>query len=318
MVREAHAHDRPIALHTSGTTDGPRTVVRSTGSWWASFAAYGELTGVGPGSRLWVPGPLDATMNLFAAVHAEVVGAEMVQRPGSATHACLTPAVLDLRLAELPRPTMVTIAGASLPCSLADRAEALGHTLRHYYGAAELSFVAAGRDADSLRPFPGVALEIRDGEIWVRSPYLGRVPERSSGQPPRHSTALRRDGEWATVGDRGVLAGGLLLVTGRPDAILTAGVTVVLADVERVLGAASGSPLACFGVDRATVGQLLAVALTEPADLPTLRSVARASLRRGHRPRLWFVVDELPLTDAGKVDRRALADRARSGGLARA
>lgn len=262
-------------------------------------------------------------MNLFAAVHADVVGAEVVDRPEYATHACVTPAVLDRCLDDLPESTSVTVAGASLPRSLADRVDAAGHWVHHYYGAAELSFVAAGRDAGSLTAFAGVAIEIRGGEIWVRSPYVaegyaGRVPQWSSGQPAEPTTGpLRRDGDWATVGDLGRLEGNQLVVTGRPDAIVTAGATVVLADVERALAAVATSPLACFGVDRTSVGQVLAVVVTDPSDLAVLRHTAREALQPGHRPRLWFVADALPLTDAGKVDRRALARLASTGGLVR-
>jgi long-chain acyl-CoA synthetase len=281
--------------------------VRTTESWWLSFTAYGELTGVGRGARVWVPGPVTATMNLFAAVHADWAGAELVDHPADASHACVTPAVLDRRLDELAPMSAVTVAGASLPRALAGRAEAAGHSVAHYYGAAELSFVASGRDAESLTAFPGVRIEIRDSEIWVRSPYVAR----GEGGP------LRRDGAWATVGDLGRLEGTRLVVSGRPDAVLTAGVTVVLAEVEGVLSAAAARPLACFGVDRASVGQVLAVVVTDPADLPTLREVAHRTLGAGHRPRLWFVAEGLPLTVAGKVDRRALGALAAAGRLRR-
>ena len=38
-----------------------------------------------------MPGPLAATMNLFAAVHATVAGATLVDALADATHAHLTP-----------------------------------------------------------------------------------------------------------------------------------------------------------------------------------------------------------------------------------
>ena len=72
-VLAAREEGRDLILATSGTTGVPRTVVRSTESWWASFAPYTDLSGVTAGSRVWVPGPLTGTMNLFAAVHARAV-----------------------------------------------------------------------------------------------------------------------------------------------------------------------------------------------------------------------------------------------------
>ncbi len=284
-VLAAREQGRDLTLATSGTTGARRTVVRSTDSWWTSFAAYSELSGVTAGSRVWVPGPLSGTMNLFAAVHAHAVGATLVEAD-RATHACLTPALLDRHLGSLPTGARVTVAGDALSPALADRAEAGGLAVAHYYGAAELSFVACGRDATSLGAFPGVEIELRSGVVWVRSPY--------TAQPG-----------WQSVGDTGTWDGHRLHLTGRPDAVTTAGATVVLADVEAALDAR----VTCFAVVRASVGEVLAAAVTDPGSLPALKALARDRLPASHRPRVWTVVEEIPLTPAGKVDRRALARR---------
>lgn len=286
-VLAARRAGRDLTLATSGTSGTPRSVVRSTESWWASFGPYSELSGVTAGARVWVPGPLSGTMNLFAAVHAHVVGAVLVDEAAEADHACLTPAVLDRRLPELRPGTRVTVAGASLSPALADRAEAAGLSVAHYYGAAELSFVAQGRDAASLTAFPRVEVEVRDGVIWVRSPY----------------TALPG---WASVGDTGSWDGHRLTVSGRPDSVITAGATVALAEVEHALD----GRVTCFGVDRPSVGQVLGAAVTDGSVVPDLKALARDRLPASHRPRVWVVVDELPLTSSGKVDRAALARRA--------
>ena len=101
--------------------------------------------------------------------------------------------------------------------------------VHHYYGAAELSFVAWGAHADDLTPFPGVDVVVRDGEVWVRTPYLCLGYDGPPGP-------LRTDPDgFATVGDRGVLADGRLLVSGRSDAVTVGGATVEPADVEVVL-----------------------------------------------------------------------------------
>ncbi|MCW2758338.1 MAG: hypothetical protein JWO46_2084 [Nocardioidaceae bacterium] len=307
-VLAAHEAGDTIALATSGTSGAPRSVVRTTASWWSSFDAYSELSGVVAGSRLWLPGPLAATANLFAAVHAEVVGASVVPSASGADRACLTPALLDRHLSLLAPGTRVTVAGDRLTLALADRAEATGLVVAHYYGAAELSFVAAGREEASLHAFPGVDVEDRDGELWARSPYL------ALGYAGNGSGPLRRDGAWATVGDRGYVVDGRVLVQGRPETVTTAGVTVLLAEVERALSGATGRPVACFGVPRASVGEELAAAVTSEDDLARVRSAAREVLAPGHRPRRWLVVDAMPLTPAGKVDRDALRSLVRPDG----
>ena len=298
---EAHAAGRPVALGTAGTSGPPRSVVRSTTSWVSSFATVAALTELTPASRVWVPGPLEATMNLFAAVHARMVGARLVPGPSEATHAQLTPAALDALLgrgASLAGLTVV-VAGDRLAPGLHDRALRAGAArVAHYYGAAELSFVAWGAHAEDLRPFPGVTVAVRDGEIWVRSPY---VCSGYDGPPGPLRTGA--DG-FVTVGDRGVLAGGRLTVLGRPDAVTVGGSTVEPSAVEGTLRPAARGTVVVLGVPHQRLGRVLAVVLTSAADHPAVRRLARSRLEGAHRPRLWFHVEALPTTAAGKVDRR--------------
>lgn len=298
----AHATHRPVALRTSGSTGAPRSVVRSTQSWFASFEHVARLTGLGRGSRLWLPGPLAATMNLFAAVLARQVGATAVTDPADATHAHLTPAALERLLDDRrPLPLHLTVAGDRLPTRLRERAEAAGATVDHYYGASELSFVAWGTDERDLRAFPEVELVVDDGEIWVRSPYL------CDGYDGPPGPLRWRDDGFATVGDRGSSVDGHLVVTGRgADAVVTGGATVLVSDVEPVLRSAAGGHVVVVGVPHPTLGQVVAAALTDSADLVAVRAAGQQRLTPPQRPRHWFHVPVLPLTGAGKVDRSAL------------
>ena len=307
-VLSAHRSGARIALATSGTTGpAPRHVVRTTRSWWDSFPAYSGLTGVADGARVWIPGPLRSTMNLFAAVHAAWAGAVLVDDPAQADHACLTPAVLERRGEELARGARVVVAGAHLPDRLVVAARQRGLRISHYYGAAELSFVAAAASGGdgALRAFPRVEIEIRDepapGTIWVRSPW---VCDDQTGPP---GSLVRAAEGWATVGDVGSCESGVLVVRGRPDAIVTAGATVLVADVESVLAPAARGAVAVHAVPHPTLGQLVAATLTLDADRETLERLARDRLPVTHRPRVWRLVSHLPLTDGGKVDRAALA-----------
>ncbi len=276
--------------------------MRTTRSWTSSFPVVSDLTGLTAASRVWVPGPTSATMNLFAAVHATVVAAELVDDPATATHAHLTPSALLQALDQgVPLSgTTVVVAGDRLPEALRDRAVAAGARVHHYYGAAELSFVAWGAHAEDLRAFPGAEVTVRTGEIWVRSPYLARGYDGPPG-------ALRTtpDG-FATVGDTGTLAGGRLTVTGRPGSVTVGGSTVVLAEVEAVLARHASGQVCVVGVPHGTWGTVVAAVLTSPDDRDALRAVARGDLTGAARPRLWFRLDGLPETAAGKVDRDAV------------
>jgi acyl-CoA synthetase (AMP-forming)/AMP-acid ligase II len=308
-VLAAHEAGRSLALATSGTSTGAsREVLRSTESWWSSFAAYTSLARLTPGSRLWVPGPTSATMNLFALVHARVTGVTVVEGPVTATAACLTPAQLRRAMPDLRPGTVVVVAGAALPTSLAARAEAHGIEIEHYYGAAELSFVSWA-SGDGLRPFPGVEIEVRDRPddrtIWVRSPYLSDGYVGSPG-------ALLTDADgWATVGDLGAFADGRLTVLGRPDAIVTAGTTVLAADVEAALGPIAHGEFAVHASAHPTLGQVVSVTHVLASDRSRLDEWARGHLPATHRPRRWQLVDDLPVTPAGKLDRAHLSLGAR-------
>ena len=308
------AHDRGdlIALRTSGTTSRPRRVVRTTASWVESFPHVSRLAEVDPTSRVWIPGPMSATANLFAAVHARYAGASVVGSVEESTHAHLTPATLlaALRACTDLRRRSVVVAGDRMPAALAARAVAAGGRVSHYYGAAELSFVAWGTHEDDLHPFPEVEVDVRDGCIWVRSPYVCLRCDGADG-PFR-----RTEGGFATVGDRGSLHGDVLTVSGRgTEAVVTGGVTVQVAEVEQVLRRATGQDVVVIGVPHPRLGALVAAVVPSSTVLHLVRTVARTQLSPAHRPRRWFSVPDLPLTPAGKIDRVALTALASSGAL---
>ena len=298
---EAHEAGRLIALRTSGSTGRPRSVVRSTGSWFQSFPHVASRTGLTAEARVWLPGPLGATMNLFAAALARWMGAELSAGAADATHAHLTPMAFERAIGVLPPGAHVTVAGDRLPRPLHDRAVAAGLRVSHYYGSSELSFVAWGTHAEDLRAFPAVEVEVRDHEIWVRSPYLCVGYAGPAG-------ALRTDQEgFATVGDRGALVDGRLVVAGRgADTVTTGGASVWVADVEAVLRPVVSGDVAVTGLPHATLGQVVAAVLTDRADVATARAAAEDQLAPAQRPRRWFWRADLPTTAAGKLDRDAL------------
>lgn len=277
-------------------------MLRSTQSWVSSFAAVSDLAGIVAGSRVWVPGPVAASMNSFALVHASWVGAIRADSVSVASHAVLTPGALDWLLDEgAPSGLTVVVAGDALSSALATRALGAGLTVHHYYGAAELSFVGWGGHADDLWPFPGVEVEARAGELWVRSPYLCQGYDGAAGPLVRDTQG------WSTVGDRGAVVGGRLLVHGRPDAVVTGGATVRTAEVETVLRAAARGEVFVVGVPHPTLGAVLVGVLTDPADRVAVVARSRDGLTAAARPRRWVHAARLPLTAAGKVDRAALA-----------
>ena len=298
---DAQRRGRRVALPTSGTSGRSRTIVRSTTSWVVSFPAVSEMTGLDASSRVWIPGPVTATMNLFGAVHCRWAGATRVDRLAEATHAHLTPTALRHLLADgadLAGRHLV-VAGDRLDTATARQVTAAGGRLSHYYGATELSLIAWGEHAEALRPFPGVEVESREGELWVRSPFV------SDGYlEPEHE--LRTEQGWITVGDRGEVVDGYVRVHGREGAITTAGATVRVADIEQVLRRLAEGELVVVGLPHPDLGEVVAAAVTDAGDVHRLTQLAREHLTPAQRPRRWRHLATLPSTANDKVDRRAV------------
>lgn len=307
---QAHRDHQLIGLRTSGTATGTvHMIVRTTESWVDSFDAVARRCRLGRADRIWIPGPMSATMNLFAACLAEHIGASWTtDDSASATVAQLTPAklvrLLDSGLSHCGTIRAAIVAGDALRPELCAAALEAGLQVTHYYGAAELSMVAMGTSAADLTLFDCVDLQIRDDLIWVRSPWMcrGFVEDDQFHELPRDPEGF------ATVGDRGRLDAGHLLVWGREDAVTTAGETVALAPLTaRMRGVVAGD-VYLVGCPDPRVGQVLTAVVTNRQDLDTLRRWARRELSGASRPRRWVCVPHPPLTPAGKVDLRALAD----------
>ncbi|MEU0572518.1 AMP-binding protein, partial [Nonomuraea sp. NPDC005983] len=212
------------------------------------------------------------------------------------------------------------VGGAALPAGARERAAGL--RIVSYYGATELSFVAADPDGAGLRPFPGVDVQVRAapgqrlGEVWVRSPwqaegYLGGAPG-----------PLRTDADgWMSVGDvaEPYRPGEVLRLRGRGGgAIQTGGATVVPEDVEEVLRSVPGmSDIVVVGSPHPQLGSvvtaILEVGTEGPPPRSLLEAVARAGLDKAQRPRRWYGVESLPRTPAGKPARGLVAARLASG-----
>lgn len=288
------------ATLTSGSSGAPRIVLRSAESWADSFAAVSRFLDAGPGETVALPAPPASSLTLFSLAHTLSGGPQAVLRPtpdADALHG--TPqalrAVLDA--GAPPRLRTALVGGSHLDPELRRRAEAAGIRVTAYYGAAELSFVACDT-GDGLRAFPGVELRVREGILWVRSPFIASGYAGAPGP-------LRRDGEWATVGDRAELVDGRLRLLGRADdAILSASATIVPEEVEAVLRSIPGVRDAIvFGLPRGPVGALVSALLELDGGAPAdLRALAAAGLTPAHRPRQWFA-GQIPRTASGKPAR---------------
>lgn len=308
--------DAAWAALTSGSSGAPRIVVRSADSWASSFETVAGLLEAGRDDVVALPAPAAASLTLFSLAHALSGGPRpMLGRVAGSRATCVhcTPQALRAILDAGAPPGLRTalVGGSHLDAALRERAMAAGVRVIAYYGAAELSFVAVDR-GDGLRPFPGVELSVRDGVLWVRSPFIAAGYVGAVGP-------LRREAGWASVGDRAEVVDGRLRLLGRADdAVLSASATIVPEEVEELLRGVPGIRDAIvFGMPRERVGALVAAFVELDGDGPAdLRIALEERLARTHRPRQWFA-GELPRTASGKPARAEAARRALAGEVRR-
>lgn len=256
--------DAPFLLAlTSGTATLPKAIVRTRGSWQASFASSTEFFGLTRHEVTLAPGPLSSGLGLYALSECLHAGAEFrtlesfdvdavhdaVEHDG-VTRLVLVPSMLRvlaesgiLAGSDASSLRSIVVAGAKLdPRTLeAARRWAPAARIHEYYGAQELSFVSGSclSPEDPLtdrllastsvgRPFPGVSLAILDPSgVPVPEGHTGSIAVRSAmvgdGYLWGEGKDFERFGEWATVHDQGFLHEGELHFLGRASDMIESG-----------------------------------------------------------------------------------------------
>ncbi|GAB1362517.1 hypothetical protein MASR1M32_17530 [Rhodobacter sp.] len=306
---------------TSGSTGTPRRIARSVESWTRSFAVNAGLFGLGPGMRMAVLGTLDHSLSLYGALEAAHLGAELhllaglrPDRQASALAArgvdvlYATPAQLRGLDAAMPGLRLVLVGGSKLDPALRARLATLARQakVREFYGAAEASFITladADTPADSVgKPYPGVDLDIRDGEVWVKSPYL------FIGYASDPGSAHWRDG-WLSVGEMGRIENGFLYLGGRKGRMVTVADQNVFPEaIEALMESLPGVQRAAIlpVPDPARGHVLQAVAMGDATQEAAILAALRASLGPMKAPRSIRWRSDWPVTASGKTNLAAL------------
>ncbi|WP_449372835.1 class I adenylate-forming enzyme family protein [Arthrobacter psychrolactophilus] len=177
---------------SSGTSGVPKAFLRSGHSWHDSFQRSAEYFAVGESTRTLAPGPLAASMNLYALGESLFSGGTFLALPhfspdaalesmreNGATRLVLVPTILGLMAARGlatgrggEQLSSIVCAGSEMPDSLLALVQewAPQARIQQYYGAAELGFVSAvtmtGSGAAGEQgvgqAFPGAEIAIRD------------------------------------------------------------------------------------------------------------------------------------------------------------
>jgi acyl-CoA synthetase len=231
----------------------------------------------------------------------------------------------------------VGLGGSPIPNAVAERADELGISLVRSYGSTEHpSITGSQHDAPKDkrihtdgRPMEWVEIRTVDEEgndVGVGEPgeILSRGADRFAGytDPALNAEFIDADG-WFSTGDIGVIdADGYLTITDRvKDIIIRGGENVSAAEVEQLLAHMKGvAEVAVVAAPDERLGEHgCAFFRMQPGsdapDMDALRAhLDEAGLTRQKWPEEIRIVDELPRTPSGKIQKFVLRQRLRDGG----
>ncbi len=230
----------------------------------------------------------------------------------------------------------IGLGGSPIPNAVSERADELGISLVRSYGSTEHPSVTGSQHSDPREkrihtdgcPLEWVEVRTVDEEghdVGVGRPgeILTRGPDRFAGYTDPALTAEAVDEEgWFRTGDIGVLdAEGYLTITDRvKDIIIRGGENVSAAEVEQLLAHMKGvAEVALVAAPDERLGEHGCAFFRmqpgcEAPDLEAVRAhLAAAGLARQKWPEELRVVDELPRTASGKVQKFVLREQLRAG-----
>jgi len=212
---------------------------------------------------------------------------------------------------------LVAHAGAACPEPVRRRAhDVFGvDTVWEFYGSTEGQFTACpapewiARPGTLGRARPGRVVTADDeGQLWCSVPAWARFTYWNDPVKTARTWKDTPDGLAFSVGDLGRVEDGYVyLDSRREDLIITGGVNVYPAEVERALEDTEGLvDLAVFGRDDDHWGQRVCAAYVGDVDEATLRAAAERRLTPPKRPKTYERLISLPRTATGKVRRTEL------------
>ncbi|GID30742.1 class I adenylate-forming enzyme family protein [Paractinoplanes brasiliensis] len=339
--QEPAGRPRDIArvLWTSGSTGAPKGCCQTYASMSAAWAAHPDRWPPAVRSlatrlqRYLVFGSLSSQVMLEYGVLTLAAGGTMVAaRPpgfpdaivrhrataGVITVGKLNQLVRDQRAkpVDLGSLRALLVSGSPLPPGrLREALDVLGPVVFHGYGQTETGMIAM-LTPDEMTPSaldsvgrPPVHIDVRDGEIYVRTP----AQASSYWNDPEETAAVFVNG-WVRTRDLGALGNdGLLRLTGRArDVIIVHAELVYAGAVERVL-VIDPTVAEAYVIGRPddTTGESVhAYVVPTPGstpDVPALTHLVAKTLGDPAAPSSVTVIDHVPLAPSGKPDKQALA-----------
>ena len=229
-----------------------------------------------------------------------------------------------VRLLDIPEEEAREIGGfmrlfvsgsAPLPAQVFAEFEAkFGHRILERYGMSETlmnisnPYIGERRPGTVGLPLPGVSVQIRDGELWLKGPNV------FSGYWRREdATRDAFEGGWFRTGDVAeVSEDGYYTLRGRrSDLIISGGFNIYPREIEEfLLEQEEVAEAAVAGVPDAVRGEVPVayVVLRRPVAADALAERCRAAMASFKLPRRFVFLDKLPRNAMGKVQKRLLGE----------
>lgn len=294
-----------LVIATSGSTGTPKGVVHTHASLEASARSTSKALDVANHDDTWLCClPLTHIAGIAIVVRAQTFAIPLVVHDRfdvanveeAARNGASLTSLVPTTLARIDptRFRRIIVGGQATPSNLPDNCRAS-------YGMTETGS-AVVFDGEAL---PGVELRIVDGEIQVRGEMLLRTY--------RDGTDPRTNDGWLPTNDAGELVDGKLIVHGRRgDLIISGGENIWPAPIEETLRRLpSIADLAIIGRPDPEWGEVVTAVVvpsdaSTPPSLDELRNHVKLTLPSYCAPHRIELVDALPRTPLGKVERRSL------------
>ena len=330
--------DPLVVLFTSGTTSEPKGVRLTVGNLVASATASAFRLGVDPADRWLVCLPTAHMGGLAPFVRSALYGTGVVVQRAfdpdrtaetiadeSVTGVSLVPTMLrrllDAGWTPPPGLRFVLLGGGPASESLVDRCAERGVPVYPSYGMTETSSQIATAAPSQAFEHPGTVGQpllftevsvVVDGEVVgpeERGELVVDGPTVAPGYLDADQTAAAFGRHGFHTGDLGYRdADGRLWVTGRiDDQIVTGGENVLASEVAAGLEShPEVSAAAVVGVPDEEWGERVVAMVVGGATPAALRAYAEERLAAYERPKEIAVVESLPRTASGTVDRDAV------------
>lgn len=202
-----------------------------------------------------------------------------------------------------------------------------GATVANLYGITEVANWAAGASSAEFEPADGLVGTVWGGEVAVldgggkrfrqgEGELLLKTPSVMSGYlgRPDLTQKVLREG-WFHTGDTGHIdKNGVIRLTGRQKTeINRAGIKIQPEEIDLLLERHNEVVEACtFGVPDEVSGEIVGAAVRlrdgSDADPAALRTWCLERIRRESVPERWYIVEEIPKNDRGKIDRQKVRE----------